>query len=87
MEEGKHKYGSKQTINYSLLSNVYVLNKTIEPKNHDEASSDPNRVKVVNDEIEALYRNPTWDIAELPKNLKPVGFKWVTKSNTNPMEM
>lgn len=31
----------------------------------------------MNEEIDALYHNHTWDITELPTNRKPIGCKWV----------
>lgn len=30
-------------------------------------------------ELEALERNGTWELVELPKNVKPIGSKWVYK--------
>lgn len=62
--EGKHKYGIKHYVNYSLLNTetrcfVSNMNKIVEPKNYFEASTDPNWRKAMNDEKEALYRNNT----------------------------
>lgn len=80
--EGKYKYGIKRTINYSCLNSeikcfISNLNKTIEPKDYNEALSDPNWIKAMNEETKALHRNHTWDITKLPKNRKPIGCKWV----------
>lgn len=55
------------------------LNKTIEPQSYFEACLDLNLVKVVNDEMEALYRDKTWEICDLPPNKKPIGCKCVYK--------
>lgn len=33
----------------------------------------------MNNELEALQKNDTWDIVELPKNKRPIGCKWVYK--------
>ena len=33
------------------------------------------------EEIDALIKNKTWDLVELPKNRKTVGCKWVYKLN------
>ncbi|GJU27889.1 ribonuclease H-like domain-containing protein [Tanacetum coccineum] len=35
--------------------------------------------KAMNDEIEALYENNSWDLVDLPKNRKAIGSKWVYK--------
>ncbi|XP_052622644.1 uncharacterized protein LOC111911314 [Lactuca sativa] len=80
--EGRHKYGIEHTLNYSVLSTENKcfcsnLNKTIEPKSFEEASLDPNWVESMNNEMEALYRNHTWDIVDLPKKQKPIGFRVV----------
>nr|KAJ0188894.1 hypothetical protein LSAT_V11C900492590 [Lactuca sativa] len=86
---GKYKYGVERTINYSSLNIenkrlVSNLNKTIEPKNYEEASLDPNLIKTMNDETEALYYNYTRTITILPKNYKPIGCKWVCKIKYKP---
>ncbi|GJZ90476.1 ribonuclease H-like domain-containing protein [Tanacetum coccineum] len=44
-----------------------------------EALSDPNWVKAMNNEIEALNRNNTWTICDLPIGRKPIGSKWIWK--------
>ena len=33
----------------------------------------------MNEEMEALYRNATWELTDLPPNRKPIGCKWVYK--------
>nr|KAJ0196275.1 hypothetical protein LSAT_V11C700361250 [Lactuca sativa] len=80
----KYKYGIERSVNYSFLDSetkcfVSNLKKTVEPKNYNEAFSDPNWIKAMNDEMEALHRNNTWEITDLRKNRKPIGCKWVYK--------
>ncbi|GKA52735.1 putative RNA-directed DNA polymerase [Tanacetum coccineum] len=58
----------------SLLS-VHKL----KPKTFDEASKDIRWVEAMNLEMEALNRNGTWVITELPVGRKPIGSKWVFK--------
>ncbi|XP_023772322.1 uncharacterized protein LOC111920980 [Lactuca sativa] len=82
--DGKYKYGVERSVNYSFLDSetkcfISNLNKTVEPKSYNEAFSDPNWIKAMNDEMEALHRNNTWEITDLPKNRKPIGCKWVYK--------
>ena len=70
--EGTHRYRIEHTLNYSVLSTENKcfcsnLNKTIETKTSEDASIDPNWVEAMNNEMEALYRNHTWDIVDLLK--------------------
>ncbi|KAI3744219.1 hypothetical protein L1987_57296 [Smallanthus sonchifolius] len=81
---GKVKYGIEKVVNYSNLSVenmcfVSVLNKSVEPRNYNEAITDTNWVKAMNDEMEALHRNNTWELVDLPIGRKPIGCKWVFK--------
>ena len=80
----KYKYGVKKVVNYSLLDPdsfcfISKLNKIIEPKTYNEACNDDNWFNAMNDEMEALYRNQTWVVTDLPKDRKPIGCKWVYK--------
>ncbi|KAJ0900510.1 putative RNA-directed DNA polymerase [Helianthus annuus] len=82
--EGKVKYGIEKVVNYSNLSAEHkcftsTLDRSSEPRNFYEASQDPNWVSAMNEEIEALHRNDTWDLVELPSGRSLVGCKWVYK--------
>ncbi|XP_076950961.1 uncharacterized protein LOC143624107 [Bidens hawaiensis] len=82
--EGKVKYGLEKVVNYSHLSGpnfcfATMLTKSSEPKTFFEASSDSNWITAMNDEIEALHRNNTWDLVGLPSNRKTIGCKWIYK--------
>ena len=88
--EGKHKYGIKRSVNQSFLNNenkcfVSNLNKSAEPKMFDEAFYDPNWVNAMNEEMESLYHNRTWDITKLSENRKPIRCKWVYRLTINLM--
>ncbi|GJZ14961.1 ribonuclease H-like domain-containing protein [Tanacetum coccineum] len=78
------KYGIEKYVNYIKLSRVNMcfatyLNKSVEPTCLSEALSDPNWVEAMNNEIEALNRNNTWTICDLPIGRKPIGSKWLWK--------
>ncbi|CAL8167744.1 unnamed protein product [Prunus armeniaca] len=47
------------------------------PTRVEEAFNDPNWAEAMNIEMEALQKNNTWDIVDLPKGTKPVGCRWV----------
>ncbi|KAJ0547538.1 putative RNA-directed DNA polymerase [Helianthus annuus] len=81
---GKVKYSIDKTVNYACLSNenfsfVSLLNKTLEPSSYNEAAKDPRWVEAMNKEMEALFRNNTWTLVDLPPGRKPIGCKWVYK--------
>ncbi|KAJ0735667.1 putative RNA-directed DNA polymerase [Helianthus annuus] len=78
------KYDINKTVNCSYLTADSVcfissLNKSVEPSSFGEASKDPKWVEAMNVEMEALLRNQTWNIVDLPANRKPIGCKWVYK--------
>ncbi|GJR02261.1 ribonuclease H-like domain-containing protein [Tanacetum coccineum] len=78
------KYGLEKYVTYSRLnSSNYcfstTLNKSTEPTNYLEAIKNPNWIESMNNEIEALNRNETWTICDLPPGRKAVGSKWLWK--------
>lgn len=82
--QGKYRYGIERSVNYSFLTprNFCFI---IEPKSYHESPLDPNWVKAMNEKMEALYQNQTWEIVNLPPNRKPIECKWVLKLNTSLM--
>ncbi|KAJ0495264.1 putative RNA-directed DNA polymerase [Helianthus annuus] len=82
--EGKVKYGIEKVVSYAHLSYdnkcfVAALNKVCEPTCYNEAVKNDKWVDAMNSEMEALYRNNTWILVDLPKGRKPIGCKWVYK--------
>ncbi|GKC91721.1 ribonuclease H-like domain-containing protein, partial [Tanacetum coccineum] len=80
----KVKYGLEKYVNYSYLSKgnycfATMINKSIEPKTYLEASQHKHWVDAMNAEMDALYRNNTWEIVDLPVGRKAIGSKWVWK--------
>nr|GEW08725.1 ribonuclease H-like domain-containing protein [Tanacetum cinerariifolium] len=80
----KVKYNIDRQVNYSKLSienyNFSTsLNKISEPKTYSKAAKDIRWIEAVNQEMEALNRNGTWIIVDLPVGRKPIGGKWVYK--------
>ncbi|GKE64562.1 putative RNA-directed DNA polymerase, partial [Tanacetum coccineum] len=50
-----------------------------EPTSYIETLSDNNWIEAINNEIEALNRNNTWTICDLPVGRKAIGSKWIFK--------
>ncbi|GJY88576.1 ribonuclease H-like domain-containing protein [Tanacetum coccineum] len=80
----KVKLGLEEFVNYSNLSPenfcfIIELNKILKPKTFWEASKDQQPVEAMNNEMDAIYKNNTWEITELPKDIKAIGSKWVYK--------
>ncbi|GKA07061.1 putative reverse transcriptase domain-containing protein [Tanacetum coccineum] len=78
--ESKVKYGLQKYANYSNLSKenfcfTYVLNKSVKPKSFFKASEHQPWVDVMNSKMDALYRNNTWELVDLPKGRKAIGSK------------
>nr|GEV34380.1 ribonuclease H-like domain-containing protein [Tanacetum cinerariifolium] len=82
--ESKVKYGIKKYVSYSKLNfeNYCVitqLNKTKEPKSYFKASNYPHWTDAMNQEMDALLRNGTWEMVQLPEGKKAIGSKWIYK--------
>nr|GEW81529.1 hypothetical protein [Tanacetum cinerariifolium] len=76
------KYSLKRFVNHSMLSFdnfmfVSNLNKSFEPYSFKEASKDVNWINSINDEMQALYENGTWELVELLFGRKAIESKWV----------
>ena len=50
-----------------------------EPKTYKEACQSECWLKAMKSELDALAKNGTWSIVDLPHNVKPIGSKWVYK--------
>ncbi|GKC54903.1 ribonuclease H-like domain-containing protein [Tanacetum coccineum] len=82
--ESKVKYGLEKYVGYSKLNSenfcfVTQLNKTREPKTYFEASKYSHWTDAMNQEIDALLRNGTWELVDLPEDRKAIGSKWIYK--------
>jgi Reverse transcriptase (RNA-dependent DNA polymerase) len=70
-------YVSTKNLNQPLKDfSEKVLSLEI-PRNIDEALKDPKWVQAMDIEMNALNKNVTWSLVELPKGKKSVGCKWV----------
>ena len=73
-----------EMVNYalcSILNYFSILNiNIIEPSCYEEAYSNGVWMQAMEEEIDAIEQNNTWELYELPKGKKMVGSKWVYKT-------
>jgi hypothetical protein len=60
-----------------------VLLSTIEPKFFDEANKDEFWNKAMDEELDQIEKNDTWDFVPIPKNKNVIGTKWVFINKLN----
>ncbi|GJW85607.1 ribonuclease H-like domain-containing protein [Tanacetum coccineum] len=82
--ESKVKYGLEKYVGYSKLNSeifcfVTQLNKTREPKTYFEASKYSHWTDAMNQEMDALLRNGTWELVDLLEGRKAIRSKWINK--------
>ncbi|KAK4384958.1 Retrovirus-related Pol polyprotein from transposon RE1 [Sesamum angolense] len=71
-------YTSTHMLFVALLSSIQ------EPRSYLEASKDARWVDAMNEELTALDKNETWELASLPPGKKAIGCKWVFKVKLHP---
>lgn len=59
-----------------FASNISLI---YEPKNYKEACLSEHWIKAMKSELDALDKNETWNIVDLPPHVKPIGNRWVFK--------
>ena len=55
----------------------------VEPRNFAKANKDDDWIKAMNEELDQVEKNQTWEIFPRPKTKNIVGTKWVFKKNFN----
>ena len=71
------KYVSYQNLSQNHRAFTSKITNLFVPRNIEEALDDPNWKLAVLDELNALRKNETWEIVNLPHDKKQVGCKWV----------
>lgn len=64
-----------------------AVERNTEPRTWKEAMSGAHRAEwkaAMNEEMESLYENHTWELTALPADRKTIGSKWVYKRKINP---
>ena len=78
-------YISYNNFCHPHLTYLEALDFEVEPKTNKEAIIDLRWKDAVDAEIKALQHTGTWTIEFLPPSTKPIGCKWVLKSNGTQM--
>jgi hypothetical protein len=55
----------------------------VEPKNFNESSKDYHLVKAMNDELDQIEKNNTWEMVHRPEGKSSIGSKWIFKNKLN----
>jgi hypothetical protein len=55
----------------------------VKPKKFNEVSKDVNWLKSMNEELDQIGKNDTWELVPRPTNKNVIGFKWVYKNKIN----
>ncbi|GJR60005.1 ribonuclease H-like domain-containing protein [Tanacetum coccineum] len=76
---GLEKYVGYSKLNYENFCFVTQLNKTREPKTYFEASKYSHWTDAMNQQMDVLLRNGTWELVDLPEGRKAIGSKWIYK--------
>ena len=58
----------------------FALFSYCDPTTFESVVKDAKWRKAMDDEIEAIERNDTWELTNLPKGQKTIGIKWVYKT-------
>lgn len=72
--EVTENYQSEDSLTY------FALFPYCDPTTFDVDVKEQKWKKAMDEEIVAIEKNNTWELAELPKGQKTIGFKWVYKT-------
>ena len=74
----RYGYDTYMAMHYAYMSKVVQIP---DPNSFDEAKAEKKWVNAIQEEIDALAENKTWDFVKLPfKGKNVVGCKWVYKT-------
>ncbi|KAJ9551163.1 hypothetical protein OSB04_015208 [Centaurea solstitialis] len=66
---------------------IFSINIDDDPKTFEEAMSSRDASlwkEAINDEMDSILSNGTWELTDLPKGAKPIGSKWIFKRKRHP---
>jgi hypothetical protein len=56
---------------------------TVEPNSFEEVNTDEHMIKVMEEELDQIEKNETWELIPWPKNKNMIDTKWVFRKKLN----
>ena len=81
-DESKGVQTRRKILQESEQSHIALLS-TIEPQCFNEASKDKDWVAAMNEELDQIEKNSTWELVPRPSDKNVIGSKWVYKNKLN----
>lgn len=72
-----------ENVEDAELHNLAVFSSNHDPTTYEEAAKFEIWRKAMDQEIESIERNDTWELTDLPKGSKKIGVKWIYKTKYN----
>lgn len=72
-----------RSLNYIYSTCTFALT-TANPILFKYAVKDNECIQAIHEEIEAIHKNKTWELAYLKEGKQAIGLKWIFKSKFNP---
>ncbi|XP_076929979.1 uncharacterized protein LOC143594598 [Bidens hawaiensis] len=71
-------------VNHKSLRTMSTITCTInDPSTFEEAVKEKKWVDAMENEIQSIMKNNTWELVEPPEGAKPIGVKWLYKTKLN----
>jgi len=80
---GQKEVGVQTRRTIIKASSYLTLLSSIEPKNVNEACKYECWVKAMNEELEQIEKNNTWELVPRPHDKNIIGTKWIFKNKLN----
>ena len=80
---GEKEAGVQTIRTITETSRYLALLSSIEPQNINEACKDECWVKAMNEELEQIEKNNTWELFSRPHDKNIIGTKWILKNKLN----
>jgi hypothetical protein len=81
--DSEEQYNADTGEQENAVETAALLTVMEEPSCFSEAVDDPNWVQAMDNEMQSICKNGTWELAILPPGQKPIGLKWVYKLKKN----